>query len=147
MFIPEEEYKSILRKLPIACVDLLIIYEKKVLLLRRNNEPAKGEYWFPGGRIHKLENINNATIRIAKEETRLNCKFNRIISVEESIFYKNNKIDDDIHTINLCCEMQTNSIASLEIDNLHEGYIWIDNLIPNLHFAIKHPLEILWNIA
>ena len=143
MFIPEEEYKDILKKLPIACVDLLIIYEKKCLLLKRNNEPAKGEYWFPGGRIHKNESIANAAIRIAKGETNLDCRFVKIVSVEESMFKKNNDIYCDIHTINVCCEMTVGDVTSIKVNILHESFIWIDNINDVYHQAVSNPLRMV----
>ena len=59
MYIPKLEYKAILANIPIVCVDLIIINDGKFLLLKRDNEPAKGEFWFPGGRILKLETIKN----------------------------------------------------------------------------------------
>ena len=89
MFIPEIEYKSILSSIPILCVDLLIINNGKFLLLKRENEPAKGEYWFPGGRLLKFETIRDASLRKAREEVNLECDFKNIISVEETIFKKN----------------------------------------------------------
>jgi colanic acid biosynthesis protein WcaH len=143
MFIPEKEYKAIIEKLPIICVDLLIIYDRKCLLLKRNNEPAKGEYWFAGGRIHKLESIENAAIRIALEETNLKCKFIKIVSVEESIFKRNNTMHCDLHTVNVCCEMKTNNISSFKIDNNHNDFIWMNKIDPNYHLAVKKPLIIL----
>ena len=91
MFIPEIEYKSILSSLPILCVDLVIINNGKFLLLKRENEPAKGEYWFPGGRILKLETIKSAALRKVKEEVNLECDFQHIISIEETIFKKKEK--------------------------------------------------------
>jgi len=103
MHIPEFEYNLILKKMPIICVDLLIIFNNKCLLLKRDNEPAKGQYWFPGGRIFKLETLKDATIRKAKEETNLDCEFINIISVEETIFNKNENMFTDVHTVNICC--------------------------------------------
>jgi len=67
MYIPDEEYKYILKNMPILCVDLLIMHDGRCLLLKRDNEPAKGEYWFAGGRVRKLETIESAAKRIAKE--------------------------------------------------------------------------------
>lgn len=52
MFIPENDYKKILSTMPILCVDLIIFFDGKCLLLKKKNEPAKGQYWFPGGRVY-----------------------------------------------------------------------------------------------
>jgi colanic acid biosynthesis protein WcaH len=69
MIIPEQLYQKIIKVMPIPCVDLLITDpQRNVLLLKRRNEPAKGEWWFPGGRIHFGETRHVAAIRKLKEE-------------------------------------------------------------------------------
>lgn len=55
--------------MPIPCVDLVVEDEKgMILLIKRNNEPVKGEWWFPGGRVHLLETREQAAVRKLKEE-------------------------------------------------------------------------------
>lgn len=67
--IPDNLYQQILRALPIACVDLIVENSKKeILLLKRKNEPAMGEWWFPGGRIHFMEIRPEAVVRKLREE-------------------------------------------------------------------------------
>lgn len=69
MWIPAEEYTKIKKKIPIPCVDLIVKNEKgEVLLLKRKNEPAKNEWWFPGGRILFGESRKDAAIRKLNEE-------------------------------------------------------------------------------
>lgn len=69
MHIPENIYKQIVRLMPISCVDLLVQDEDgRILLIKRANEPAKGQWWFPGGRIHFLETREQAAKRKLKEE-------------------------------------------------------------------------------
>lgn len=142
MFIPEIEYKLILQKIPILCVDLLIISEKKCLLLKRDNEPVKGQYWFPGGRVNKLESIENASIRKAKEETNLECDFIKILTIEETVFKKNENMLTDIHTVNICCLMTPIDISLLKIDKFHNNYKWVDKPDVNLHKSVNNPLSL-----
>ena len=145
MFIPTPEYKIILKKIPILCVDLLIIYDDKFLLLERDNEPAKGEYWFPGGRVYKMETIKDAALRKAREEVNLVCDFQYIVSIEETMFKKTAQMYTDVHTVNVVCKLKTDSINELTIDNLHKNYKWIsyrDVSKLNLHRAILNPLVI-----
>lgn len=68
MHIPDELYRQILPVLPIACVDLLVVDRKRVLLLKRRNEPAKGLWWLPGGRVHFGELRSAAAVRKLREE-------------------------------------------------------------------------------
>ncbi len=143
MYIPEKEYKNILRSVPIACVDLLIIHNNKCLLLKRENEPAKGQFWFPGGRIHKMETIEAAAIRKAKEETNLDCYFVKIISVEETIFEKNEFMETVIHTINICCHLVSENVEPIQFDRYHSEYRWVNKLNNSYHKAINHPLILM----
>lgn len=142
-FIPELEYRKIVETIPTVCVDLVIIYDYKCLLLLRKNEPASGQYWFPGGRILKLETIRDAAIRKAKEETNLDCEFVKMVSVEETIFEKKGDMNTDVHTINLCCHLVPASIDCLKIDNNHIGYEWIDRQSDLYHDAVNHPLSLM----
>jgi len=145
MQIPELEYKKILEILPIVCVDVLIIYDKKCLLLYRTNEPAINQYWLPGGRIYKFESIKDAAIRKAKEETNLDCEFVKVISVEESIFPKTENMTTDIHTINVCCHMTVSNIDNLKFDKYHSDFIWIDKLNDEYHDCVNNPLSIIFD--
>lgn len=66
--IPASLYKQIVEVMPILCVDLVIVHEGKYLLVKRKNQPAKGLWWVPGGRVWKGETIEKAAHRKAKEE-------------------------------------------------------------------------------
>jgi colanic acid biosynthesis protein WcaH len=143
MFIPEEEYSKIKAVLPILCVDCLIVHEKKCLLLRRTREPAKGQYWFPGGRVFKGETIRDAALRKARKEVGLDCRFERIISVEETIFEKKDEVFSNIHTVNICCQLSPQDLNSLIIDETHDGHIWVNieqSKLLNLHIAVNNPI-------
>jgi colanic acid biosynthesis protein WcaH len=69
MHIPQDIYAQIVRLMPISCVDLLVQDEDgRVLLIKRANEPARGHWWFPGGRVHFLETRDQAAKRKLTEE-------------------------------------------------------------------------------
>jgi len=55
--------------MPVACVDLLVAdADGRVLLLLRRNHPARGQWWFPGGRVFHLETRQQAVRRTLQEE-------------------------------------------------------------------------------
>lgn len=69
MIIKDGLYRQILQVMPIPCVDLIVENEHgRLLLARRINEPGKGEWWFPGGRVHFLETRLQASKRKLREE-------------------------------------------------------------------------------
>ncbi|MFZ2956810.1 MAG: NUDIX domain-containing protein [Candidatus Ozemobacteraceae bacterium] len=143
MYIPEDDYSRIQAFLPILCVDCLIIHAGKCLLLRRTREPAKGQYWFPGGRVFKGELIKDAALRKARDEVNLECKYERTISIEETFFQRQGDMLFDIHTVNVCCHLSVTDIGMLIFDETHDGYIWASlehARMANLHEAVFLPL-------
>ena len=99
MWLPDETFKSIIQHTPLISIDLIVRNEQgHVLLGKRVNAPAKG-YWFvPGGRVRKNETLDDAFVRLVREElgiesgvTRADAKF---LGVYEH-FYDDNIFDDE----------------------------------------------------
>lgn len=75
MKISEKEYKKIVSLMPILCVDGVVVNQKgEFLLVRRKNEPLKGQWWVPGGRVLKGEKLKDAFTRKMKEELGIKVK-------------------------------------------------------------------------
>tara|TARA_Y100000592_G_C5317264_1_gene243072 strand:+ start:55 stop:522 length:468 start_codon:yes stop_codon:yes gene_type:complete len=103
--IEEELYKNIFTNIPIPCVDIVIQDNKgHFLLLKRNNEPLKSDFWLPGGRILKNEESKDAAVRKCKQELGIDrdpSEFN-LMGFSEFCFEKNNfDVDTTYHTISL----------------------------------------------
>jgi colanic acid biosynthesis protein WcaH len=72
IFIPDDEYQRIRQQMPIPCVDLLVLKPScEILLVQRTNEPARGWWWLPGGRVAFGETRAEATLRKLREECNL----------------------------------------------------------------------------
>ena len=50
-YLPGFLYRMVSRCLPIVSVKGMIVRDGRVLLLRRRFGPARGEWWFPDGRV------------------------------------------------------------------------------------------------
>ena len=61
-WIDEPLYNRIKEIMPIPIVDLLVTHRGRLLLMLRNNEPAKDQGFTPGGRILRGETIGRDTI-------------------------------------------------------------------------------------
>ena len=139
-------YNQILENMPIICVDGVIINnENEILFLKRENEPAKNEWWFPGGRLLKNEKLEDAIIRKVKKETNLDVEVVKYIGTTETIFDKG-PFDIPVHTVNFTYQLKLISI-DIKIDNLHSDYIWSDKinelkLNKEIFNLIKNNLEI-----
>ena len=67
-WIPADDWRTIVTNVPIVSVDLVIRRDGGVVLGRRTNEPAKGNWFIPGGRVLKGETRREAVGRVAAEE-------------------------------------------------------------------------------
>lgn len=75
MLIANGTYEIIKKSMPIPCVDLIVVNgQNEILMLKRTNDPAKGEWWFPGGRVHFNETRIEAVMRKLKQECGLEAK-------------------------------------------------------------------------
>ena len=59
---------------PIPAVASVVIHNDNVLLVCRSQEPNKGRWGFPGGKIEIGERIEEAALRELKEETGVRAK-------------------------------------------------------------------------
>ena len=70
-WINDSLFTKIKANIPLVCVDLLVVYDERLLLMLRNNEPAKDLWFTLGGRVHKGETLESVVYRILQKETRL----------------------------------------------------------------------------
>ena len=63
-----QTFKTVIENTPLVSIDLCLVCDDQLLLGKRNNDPLKGEWFTPGGRIHKNETWQHALLRIVKAE-------------------------------------------------------------------------------
>jgi 8-oxo-dGTP diphosphatase len=71
---------------PLAGVGAVIFKGEEVLLVRRGQEPARGEWSLPGGLVELGETLSAAVTREIAEETGLTVRLLGIAAVLERIF-------------------------------------------------------------
>lgn len=67
-----------------VAVDLVIMHAGKVLLIKRRYEPFKDRWCLPGGHVDTGEQMHEAAIREAEEETGLTINLDRLIGVYDA---------------------------------------------------------------
>ncbi|MXR40783.1 NUDIX domain-containing protein [Halobaculum sp. WSA2] len=90
--IRPNDWRTIVEHVPLVSVDLVVEHDGGVLLGKRENEPAKGEWFVPGGTVLKNESRREAVDRVAAEE------LGEPVVVEESLgtfehFYDASEVD------------------------------------------------------
>lgn len=67
--LTEEEFLAVVARSPLVSIDLVVRdLQGHLLLGLRTNEPAKGSWFVPGGRIRKGETLDDAFVRITAAE-------------------------------------------------------------------------------
>ncbi|MBA0217463.1 GDP-mannose mannosyl hydrolase [Pectobacterium brasiliense] len=138
-------FKTIVASTPLVSIDLVVLNSKReVLLGLRNNRPAQG-YWFvPGGRICKDETFDVAFKRLTHEELGVTYNINdaKFIGSYEHL-YSDNFSGNDFSTHYVVLGYQI--IVDIDITNLpceqHKNYQWWDidtlQLSSNVHDNTK----------
>jgi 8-oxo-dGTP diphosphatase len=70
---------------PIVGVGAVILDRGRVLLVKRANQPLKGEWSLPGGAVDVGEGLHAAVVREVREETGLHVVVERLVEVVERI--------------------------------------------------------------
>lgn len=90
--ISADDWETIVANVPIVSVDLLVKYKGGLLLGKRTNEPAKGHWFIPGGRVQKGETRSEAIKRIGNEELGLDVEIVESLGAFEH-FYQSSDVD------------------------------------------------------
>jgi 8-oxo-dGTP diphosphatase len=78
-----------------------VLYQDRLVLIRRGNEPYKGCLALPGGFVEKDETVEQAVIRETKEETGLATAIVRLIGV-----YSDPGRDPRGPTVSICYQLR-----------------------------------------
>ena len=141
-----ELYRKFHQCLPILCVDVILkTVDGKFLMVRRKEEPAKGNWWFVGGRVFKNESLECAARRKVREEIGLNAEYIEKIIGGYEIFFKEDPFGhgNGTHAIVSCFSTEIENIVNLKLDNTSSNYKifsfykkdWHPYLIKCLHMA------------
>jgi colanic acid biosynthesis protein WcaH len=136
MKIDKKHVLEIIEATPLVSIDLVIRNpSNKVLLGKRNNRPAMG-YWFvPGGRINKNETINQALKRISEVELGqdLSTKAPSLLGAYDHIYEDNflNVKGINTHYVVLAFVIALQQEIEVKSDEQHTELKWweIDKLL------------------
>lgn len=95
-----------------------------MLLARRTNEPAKGEWFAPGSRLYKGEALEDAARRVAHEELGLAIELTGQLGVYGH-FWDTAALDDvdSRHTVNVVFRAEpTDEHFDIQTDDQHDVY-------------------------
>jgi colanic acid biosynthesis protein WcaH len=91
-WIEGDEWETIVANVPLVSVDLVVRHNGGVVLGKRTNEPAKGEWFVPGGVVFKNESLVDAVDRVANEELGCDVKIVESLGAFEH-FYETSEVE------------------------------------------------------
>lgn len=92
--LSEDKYIQAIALTQIVSIDLIVFDENKhVLLGKRKNNPAKGTWFVPGGKVYKNELWRNAIPRLSKME------LGTVLTWDQCMFLG---VNDHIYNTNFC---------------------------------------------
>jgi colanic acid biosynthesis protein WcaH len=124
------EFAQVVRLTPLVSIDLILRDpEGKVLVGLRTNEPAKGLWFVPGGRIEKDERLADAFARILSVETGLSLPMarSRLMGGYEH-FYDTNRFEQPgygTHYVVIGRELRLDRRPGIKTDDQHSAVRWM----------------------
>lgn len=146
-WINNDLFREIVDNLPICTVDVLFFNKEnsKILLFKRNNEPAKGIYFSIGGRLFKNEDFKEGAVRQAKRELRIVINKNKLIfgGVINEICQKSISKNLNTHAVDIYWGyiIEDSDIDKMVLDNQHSEYKWFNVTDNSLHPFMKEKIK------
>lgn len=141
--IPESQFAVCQQHLPEACVEVFLEHGDGVLLARRTNEPAAGEWFTPGARLYKGETLSAAAHRVAREELGVAIELTGQLGVYGH-FWDTSSVPgvDSRHTVNVVFRGRPAERGfEIELDEQHDAYRFVSTLEPDLHEYMRRYLS------
>ena len=129
-FLSRSDFSMVVRNAPLVSLDVIIKDpQANILVGLRQNEPAKGYYFVPGGVIRKNETIDAAFARVLKTETSLtsSVKEAKLVGAFEHFYEKNVFGDADYgtHYVVLGYELNVPTRPQVLNDSQHSELRWM----------------------
>jgi colanic acid biosynthesis protein WcaH len=145
-WLAPEDFDTIVRLTPLVSIDLIVRSpDGRILVGRRHNEPAKGYFFVPGGRISKNETLAAAIKRISWAELgaeRLIAE-TRFLGVYEHLYATNNHQVPGFgtHYVVLAYELSSDSQDLQFPPDQHGEFAWLSEAEilrnPEVHENVK----------
>jgi 8-oxo-dGTP diphosphatase len=120
---------------PLLTVDALIVFEGKLVLIKRKYPPFEDCFALPGGFVELGETVEDAAVREAKEETGLDIELVKLLGV-----YSDPARDPRGHTVSVCYLAKGIGTLKADSDAKDIGIFGLDE-IPELAFDHNYIVE------
>lgn len=141
-YLPHATYLNIHKHTTLVCVDMIVKCGKEFLLVKRANQPERGKWFVPGGRIVKNETLVGAVQRKLFEETGLGARAPELIAVAEHFNVKKYLPKGSSHIITFVFLVKVRSKGRIRIDAQSSEARWFSKIPAGLHPYPKAALHV-----
>ena len=120
--MPLESYVEAHRHLPILCHDAFIEYCGGILLVNRDNAPAKDILWGVGGRIERGMSVEESLGKKVREEVNLELSDITFLDLPRA-YWETDPFSHGRGTDNLILVHFGHGHGSVELDDLHKSHV------------------------
>lgn len=128
-WIDRELFKQTRASMPLASIDILAVHKGRLLLMKRVNEPGKGVWFVPGGRIRYGETLKEAVLRELEEETGLTPVG---LEAKGSMCH----FWSDAHYVTSFFRVDVAGDV-VRMDDEHDEYMWVSELPDDIHPLVR----------
>lgn len=114
---------------PKLTVDGAVLKDKKILLIKRRNDPFKDSWALPGGFVEYNERVEDAVVREIYEETGLKTKIKNLVGI-----YSDPKRDPRGHVVTVVYLLEIGGGTLKGGDDASEAKFFDWNNLPELAF-------------
>lgn len=129
LMLERQDFMRLVKNAPLFAIDLVVLNEKDQLLLgKRLNPPAKGDWFVPGGRVFKNEPLAKAFERITAAELGRSFSYNQSIFLGLfEHFYPESVFGDQVstHYINATHLLKLKNEELEPPKDQHQSYRWL----------------------
>lgn len=151
---PIDIFQKTVQYFPTVSINLVIQNDAgEFLFVKRKNNPAKGLFWVPGGRILAGETLAVGATRILHEETGIDTKIDTVPhTFFEEIFSTANFDESDrslyppevhhVHYLATAVYIRVHKNEHITLDHQSSEYLWSKD-IPNNHQYLKQYFDLV----
>lgn len=140
-YVPDDRFRAFLEAMPQVCVEVVLQTDDGVLLCKRTTKPE--EWFWPGSRLYKGEELDAAAHRVAREELGIDVTLSERLGVHAH-FWSPEQTEEGVsrHTVNVVY-LATPASASFEIelDDQHTAHRFVTESDPDLHEYVREYLS------
>ncbi len=144
MKAPKDIFQSCVQYFPSVSINLVIQNQAgEFLFVKRKNNPAKGLYWVPGGRIFAGESLAAAATRILRDEVGIDKEVTHVPNIFAEEIFDTAEFDEEdgtrytketkyVHYLATAVYVQLEQDVTVTLDSQSSDYMW-NKEMPNDH--------------